>query len=373
MARVFAVAALIACGWALSTRTEAEQAGGEEARVKKLIVQLIEDKDSKKRLLALFDLEVIGPRRFEGILQAVALAMEKDAEATVRVEAALALGRMGEDGKDAVPVLAKVLRGDKDERVRQVAARSLLQMMPHAKKALQALVEALEDSSGPTRAAAAEAIKALGEEARSAAPRLLEYVVKGKGKKEDAPARMYAVLALGRIGRDAPKTVPALAAVLGDSAEGMAVREAAAESLARYGVDAQIAAKSLAAALADTKNDGSLRLASAKALAKVEGDAATVWPALRSALGDSDAKLRLHTARTAGPYGKDEPEVIKVLARVAKSDDNVEVRLAAIQELGSLGPTAKDAQNELRYVLDHDDRELVRQYAEAALKKILDN
>jgi len=277
---------------------------------------------------------------------------------------------MGEDAKDTIPALGFALTSDKDDGVREVAARALMQLLPHSRDALPQFVQALKDKHSPTRATAAEAIKVMGESAQSAVPELLDYLKNSKDKKADATARMNVALALGRVGQDGAKGTTVLVAVLGDGDEDVKVREAAADSLGRLGVDAQGAAKALAETLAATKNEQSLRLAAVKALAKVEGESKYVWPALKVGLADGDSTIRILTVRAAGPYSKDEPEVLKAFAKLARSDENVEVRLAAIQELGLLGPAAKAVESDLRYVVEHDEREVVRQEATAALKKI---
>src|SRR5438445_7352950 len=174
---------------------------GDDERVKKLIVQLLKDQDVKKRRAAVFALEIDGVRA-KGVLQALQVALEKDSEPVVRQEVAACLGRMGEDAKDAVPNLAFALRNDKDDKTRELAARALLQMVPYSKRALQQLTEALQDSYPPTRAAAAEVIKELGEQSKTAVPKLIEFLKAGKDKKTDATARMFVALALGRVGAE---------------------------------------------------------------------------------------------------------------------------------------------------------------------------
>jgi HEAT repeat protein len=341
----------------------------QDEKINKLIVQFLQDKDAKKRRLALLELEIVGPR-VKGVLQSMGIALEKDPEPVVRREVALALGRMGADAEPAIPALAFALKNDKDDTVREVSARALLQMLPHSARALQQLVEALQDSHGLTRAAAAETIKSLGEQAKSAVPQLIEYLKSPKDKKSDASARMHVALALGRVGEEGARGATVLTTVLSDPTEDVLVRVAAADSLGRFGLDAQGAAKPLADILGNTKNDQSLRLAAVKALAKVEGNTRLVWPALKVGLADGDAMVRILTIRAAGPYGKDEPEAVRILAKLARNDDNVEVRLAAIQELGLIGSAAKIAEPDLRYIIEHDERETVREQAEVAVKRI---
>jgi HEAT repeat protein len=351
----------------LCPNAQAAQVADEE-QINKLITQFLQDKDVKKRRLALLDLEIIP--RGKGVLQAFGIALEKEPEAVVRRDVALALGRLGEDGKDAIPALAFALTKDKDDLVREASARALLQMVPHSRRALKQLADALQDSYAPTRTAVAETLKALGEQAGDVVPDMVKYLKVSGDKKKDAAARMHIASALGRVGSASAKGEPALIVVLGDAGEDLAVREAAADSLGRIGLDAPNAAKPLADILGHTKNEQSLRIAAVKALAKVEGVTREVWPALKIGLADPDSTLRLLTVRAAGPYGKEEPEAVKTMAKLARTDDNVEVRLAAIQELGLVGAAAKAIVPDLRYIIDNDERDAVRQNAEEALRKI---
>jgi len=359
--------ALVAWSWWWPAAPSAR--GGGDEKVNKLIVQFLQDKDVNKRRLALLELEIVGPR-VKGVLQAMGIALEKDPEPVVRRDVALALARMGADAQAAISALAYALKTDKDDEVREIAAKALLQMAPHSGRALQQLVDALHDSHSPTRAAAAQAIKTLGEQSKTAVPQLIEYLKSPKDKKADAAARMHVALALGRVGEEGAKGTAVLIAVLSDAAEDVMVRAAAADSLGRPGPDSKAAAKPLADILGSTKNEQSLRFAAVKALAKVEGDTKQVWPALKIGLADNDATVRILAVRAAGPYGKEEPEVVKTLAKLARNDDNVEARLAAIQELGLIGAAAKAAETDLRYIMEHDEREAVREQAALALKKI---
>jgi HEAT repeat protein len=343
--------------------------GGQDEKLNKVIGQFLQDKDVKKRRLALLELEISGPK-VKGVLQAMSIALEKDSEPEVRREVALALGRMGPDAQGAIAALAYALKNDKDEAVRELAAKALLQMVPNSQRALQQLVDALQDSYAPTRAAAAETIKTLGEQSKSAVPKLVEYLKLPKDKKADATARMNVALALGRVGEEGAQGTAVLIAVLLDLDEDVTVRAAAAESLGRLGADAEGAGKPLADVLGNAKTEQTLRLATAKALAKVEGDGKQIWPGLKVGLADNDATMRIQTIRATGIHGKQEPEAIKTLAKLARNDDNVEVRLAAVQELGLMGGAAKEAVQDLRYVMDHDEREAVREQAAFALKRI---
>src|SRR2546429_2121204 len=94
------IIAALAAALCLPAAARAAQSG-EDAKVNKWIEQLLKAQDVKKRRLALLDLEIVGVRA-KGVLQALQIAVEKDAEPIVRQEVAACLARMGEDAKDAV-------------------------------------------------------------------------------------------------------------------------------------------------------------------------------------------------------------------------------------------------------------------------------
>ena len=364
MLRAFSIA--VVCQIALVPSVAFAQTSAEEEKVGKLIAQLLQDKDVNKRRLALLDLEIYP--RGKGVIQALTITLEKDSEAVVRGDAALILGRWGEDAKAAIPALANALKSDKDSAVREASARALLRMVPHSRTALLQLVNALQDSNLQTRAFAAQAIKALGEQSRPHLPKLIEYLNSTKDRKDDAHARADIAAALGGLGDTI--AIPTLIAVVAEIEEDVAVREAAADSIGQFGADAAGAIKPLADLLADAKNDTSLRLSAAKALAKLEADAKQIWSALKISLADPDATLRAISVRASGPCAKDEKEVVPLLAKLGRNDNDVEVRLAAVQELGRLGQVAKAAEDDLRFIAANDERELVRQFAEEALRNI---
>jgi HEAT repeat protein len=65
----------------------------------------------------------------------------------VRREAAFQLGRIGKDGKDAVPALIKAL-DDSDQQVSSLAISALANIGPDATEAIPALLEGLKTRRG---------------------------------------------------------------------------------------------------------------------------------------------------------------------------------------------------------------------------------
>jgi HEAT repeat protein len=328
---------------------------------------LLKEKELKKRRAAVIALEVFGPKA-DQVLQGLTIALEKDASPVIRRQVAAALGRMGADAKSTLPALTTALTDDKDGSVREAAARALEGLVPHSRVAVAELARALKDSYPPTRTAAVSVLKELAAEARPAMPHVLE-LLKGGGDKNNEPlARVYAVQIVGRLAL-ADKAVPLLTAVVGDTRDDSQVRTAAAVALERYGPKAESASARLAEVAADAKADTGLRQKALTALGRVSPDARAVWPAVRKVLADKNSGLRGQAVRVAGPLGKQEKEVIPQLEKMAREDGNVEVRVAAIQELGVLGPAAKAAEKTLTK-LANDPRASIRDAAVEALKLV---
>jgi HEAT repeat protein len=330
---------------------------------------LLEDERPKARRAAIIALEVIGPKG-DRVLHGLTMAMEKDKDAEIRREVAQALGRMGEEAKLTVPSLAKALAEDKEAGVREAAARALGgRMVPHSRTAVDELGKALKDSSPGVRTGAASTLNDLGAEAKAALPRVLAYLQDARDKGSEPAGRVYAAQLASKLSAEAATSLPVLVAVVVDPADNPQVRSAAAEALGRFGDKAESAAAKLAQVVGDAKADPGVRQKALMALGKVSSDAKALWPVARAALAEKDSALRGQAVRVAGPLGKEEKEVVPALEKVAREDRNVEVRVAAIQELGGLGPAAKSAERTLTD-LAGDPRPAIREAATYALKRV---
>lgn len=142
----------------------------------------------------------------------------KDRDAEVRHQAAKELGAMGpEAGEAAAPALAEALKDD-DDLVRLNAALALFKMGPKAQAAAPELAATLKDRRSLIRLDAVLALHSMGARAKVALPALIEAL------KDDAngefiwpinkSVREMAARSLGRIGPDAREAIPALAEVV---------------------------------------------------------------------------------------------------------------------------------------------------------------
>jgi HEAT repeat protein len=219
------------------------------------------------------------------------------------------------------------------------------------------------------RTAAVSTLKDLGAEAKPALPRVLAYLKDARDKASEPAGRVYAAQLAARLPAESASSVPVLVVVVADPTDRPQVRSAAAEALGRFGDKAESAAAKLAQVVGDAKADPGLRQKALMALGKVSSDAKVLWPVARAALGETDSGLRGQAVRVAGAVGKEEKDVVPALAKVAREDRNVEVRVAAIQELGGLGPAAKAAEQTLTD-LAGDPRPSIREAATVALKRL---
>jgi HEAT repeat protein len=101
-----------------------------------------------------------------GALLPVLLTGLEDPERDVRHPAAEAIGRLGENGREAVPMLCRMLNAEEDRTVAIDALRQVrVNSVPH-------LIEALQIKEPAVRLFACEALGQLGAEAKEAVPEL---------------------------------------------------------------------------------------------------------------------------------------------------------------------------------------------------------
>ncbi len=182
-----------------------------------------------------------------------------------------------------------------------------------------------------------------------------------KDKDNDWKVRSYAAEALGAIGPDAKAAVPALIAALND--DQWRVQPYATEALGKIGAAAVLG---LIAALKD--KDPHVRSNAADALGAIGPDAKAVVPGLIAALKDNDWKVRWYAAKILGAIGPGAKAAGPGLIAALK-DNDWKVRSAAAEALGAIGPDAKAAVPGLIAALKDNDRK-VRSSAAEALKKI---
>lgn len=330
-------------------------------------VQILEtDKNPKKRRAAIIALTVLGAAE-PGVIDGLIHALKADPKAEIREAAALALGGMGADAKSAVRSLENALAKDKSAKVRTAAAKALGgDLIPSSKSTVPTLGEALKDKDAETRAQAALTLKEHGENARVVMNNVLAAA---KNTKMDRFTRMYCTQILGGFAEDGPKVIPVFISILKEKDADFDLQQVAVDALARFGKEAASGTEPLVNVFENNKAPLLLRRSAAVTLVRVDADSKKVWPAAKKMMKSSQKELRSEAVRLAGALCRNEPALVDaLLARC--SDSNQEVRVAAIQELGELGSSARKAEKTLDNLVRTAPRRSIREAAVAALKKI---
>jgi HEAT repeat protein len=201
------------------------------------------------------------------LIAALCYALSPD----VRAASVGVLERLGSD--DTLASLAQ----DRDRNVQAAAADALVR---RGAAAVPALVRRLGRPDAPDRVVAVRALGRIGPPARDAMPALRECA-----RDDPAPfVRPQAALALALIGRGDPQAVAELVRLLGSAEE--PDRVGAAFACRMLGADAKHAIPALVGALADPEPE--VREEALKALTSITGR-----------LGDEDAALRDRGAAAA--------------------------------------------------------------------------
>lgn len=302
-------------------------------------------------------------------LPAILDAAEKDKDVMVRAEAVRMIGTFSPMIRPALKALVNALQNDKDGAVREVAATALgnTKFKDVAVEYVNEIAGALKDPHEGTRIAASATLRNMGEAARPAVAALLTAA---RDPKEHLQVRLAAVHVVSRHGKDSPQTLLLLIDLAGNTENAASLREIALDGLGRSGSDAAEVLKVLGSILGEKNVE--LRRASAIALGSLGEKSKNAWPAIKPRLADlkEDSSVRNHLIRLTGVLGKTNAETIDVLLTVAQKDESTENRIAAIQELGELGPLAKSAVKTLSAIAQQDGRAAVREAAAKAVKGI---
>jgi HEAT repeat protein len=325
------------------------------------LVPLLKDKEPAVRWQAAVILGGIGPDAKEALpdLQA-ALESERDVFAVVAATA-LAQVQIGGDPKKPVAKVIELL-GNDEPAIRESAAVVLEAFGRQAAPAVEKLVALLDDKDEMVRGQALETLRAIGPAARKAVPALAKRL-----SDMDAEVRAGAVRALRALGPQAAPAVPELIKAL--ASDDLTVREGAVEALQAIGPAAKDAVPELTKLLSAKVVNPAHHLPALRALAAIGPDAKSAAPTLLQLLDDKDTELRLAVLDTVGSIGAATPEAIARLQTIAQRDSFSTARSAAIRALGRMGPAAKEAAPTLKVIAEGKGQDL-RVWAAAALARM---
>ncbi len=358
----------------------------------------LQDKDVTARRRAAGALAVHGPKALPAVPDLLAALSDKDPDVVQRVRHALF--RVGPDalpalletvqrpstdeptragswnvlirlGPAARPVLTDMVKIMRDSRAvagdRQAAARVLGAMGTEAATALPALLEALRSDDDGLRAVAAPAVAAAGQAAAESMKGLIAALRDAKHPQ----GAVAAAQALRTLGAGAAPARPDLLAVLQDRKYAVEIRSAAARAFTEMGADAQRPAlKPLTDLFSDATQPDGLRVAIAETLGGMGAEAAPALPALYDALRNPSmpAAVADSAVKAVGALGADGPRVLSLLV----NEGSTRVKLGAIILLANYGGQGSGVLPALLEAAAQDGDPEVRQRAEAAVHNLQD-
>jgi HEAT repeat protein len=217
---------------------------------------------------------------------------------------------------------------DADGSVRTQAALALWNIDQDAERALAVLNQVLKDLDVKDRWEAIDAFGQISVEVRPAIRGMTEVLVNGL-KDRDPRVRIYSARWLFRRTRQARLVTPLLRDGVSD--RDSLVRLATVESLGELGAEGKIV-ELMSTALQD--RDVSVRLAAEEGLAR---GGAEMVPQLIGALKDKSPRVRAGVARALGMIGPPAKSALEVLLPLSK-DPDAGVREAAREAQGRIAP-----------------------------------
>ncbi len=276
------------------------------------------------------------------------VAKLKSPDARLRGEGVQGLAEIGPAAKVALPNLIRLLKDD-DDLVRRMTQEALRAVgTPSAEDVGPLLVPALDDSSVEVRLYVLDVLAKMGAGAREALPAVLKLL-----DGPDARTRAKAVRTAGRIGaQDRQRLSDAVDKALKDADK--SVRLAAGETLA---ADLPLGGADVARLQALlTHADLELRGSAARGLAKVGAAGKSALPALLNVLKDDalPPPARQSCLAALAAVGAEAKDVVPELQRALR-DNDTELRRAAIDAAGKLGPAGAPAVGGLTRSLDEKE------------------
>lgn len=339
------------------------------------LVEALGRRDTEVRKLAARTLGEIGPTANDCFT--VLKGVLDDDDEWVRWDAVRAVGKVGANPKDVVPLLEAVFRRDEEDFVREAALKALHDADPEGTTVIPLLIEGLKESDGDIVAAAAQTLGEFGANASAAIPELTELLSTDKRRWDayydvgyTSPVRIDIVRALADIGPNAAIAVPTLKQFL-STKEDRTTRIWAASALVRI-VPNKPEAKAGRKYLVRMLRRG--RAEAAEALSTIASDTAVavLIQALEAEDTSEYGSFRASVAEAVGKIGPSAEAAIPALRKALLEERPMHfgVRREAARALGEIGVPARVAIPDLNKLRDSDDMWL-REIADDAVRKLL--
>jgi len=372
---------------------EPDEIGSSPIDPVRFCIRLIECGDISDQAFAAKTLARFGPVAKDAVPTLIALLESKDyvdpIDGTVRYDhrtnVAVALGSIGPDAVDAADALREIVDNKGANPIlRYNAAAALYSIGQDRERVLQLLISALDTESGEALAEVVSILGRIGPDARDALPRLI--ILAGD---ENADVRSAVMYALNDIGGSNEFVIDAAISNLGSTKPEIRSHAIFVLDLLDSGTFGEADLTKALPALYETLNDSNweMRLAAAQTIIKIRGPNERVIPVL---VGLVDVQKSYAAAEELGKIGPDASDAIPSLLNLLETDNRENmliaarailavggtmnqvvrrlidltghssrgVRIAAIIQLGEIGPDAAEALPTLRELAESDIGEI---------------
>lgn len=228
--------------------------------------------------------------------------------------------------------------------------KSLDPKSPEAAKEVDGLIAVMSDERVPwfTRRQAALTLGRIGAPAAEAIPRLVEYTATRSSGDHEASTALWAIKALALFGRTGAAATPALARIVIDPTQDLAMRMMSIEALCRIGTANPLALSTVVEFLRSHEPrldpqgmrpaaELELVVASIECLELFQGDGETAVPILLRYSEDREDRVRRAVAVTLGAIGPRVADATTRLAQMTVADHSYDVRDVSAVALGKVG------------------------------------
>ena len=303
-----------------------------------VLIEALGDDDEWVRLYAAVALAKIGQETDKAVPVLIAGVGDEVIWRKRRAEWVEALGVIGPSAKEAIPVLVKALghcrhysEFDPDYELPLSALSALTKIAPESEEVAGALVNALGACVGFVSEQIPDLLIRIEPQSRHVVPELIKAL-----NNPEFRGRVSAVNTLRRLG---PKAKPALPEFVKALADGNPhLRIAAAAALGDMGVEANVAVPALITAMGD--QDYGVRKSAVKAIEKIGAAPELVGPALTVALSDPDPGIRKEALLALEKIGYTGHDFLQSLEKIADKDPNNTIRKLASDMLRKMRFTA---------------------------------
>lgn len=261
------------------------------------LVEAVGRNDIRSRYLAIYALGQLGVEA-NRVVPVLIEALEDNEHAIIRSSAADALGQFGTDAIDSVPILIQLLQPNEQDEVQISAINALEQIgagsQEMAESLIEALIVALKDNDELVRGRAAYLLGQMDSPIQDALPLLIHAL-----QYDTSLVRANAAYTIGQINPLPDETVLTLITVL--------------------------------------QNQPDVSASTAYALRNFRASSLEFVDALVDVLEDGEGNSQLYAARLLGQVGIEQSDVISALSRAAEKQNDLSLRLIALDSLVRIG------------------------------------